>query len=896
MPILGEISVAFTPVQRGHWFGRIQWTHHIVFRGVEITVPGENLTRLEAQERARVVQSQSYEIALHLASGDETFQSDTTVRFTGEAGASTFIDLIAASVELVELNGVSLDPAEVFADSRVQLPSIAAENVLRIKSTQRYMNTGEGLHRFVDPADNEVYLYSQFEVPDSRRMFPVFEQPDLKANFQFTVTAPARWKVTSNQPTPEPVAVADPSGVGVLGGEALATWTFEPTPVISSYITALIAGPYYEVRSELTSKDGRIIPLGVFCRHSLSEYMDADYVFDKTREGFEFFENEFDFPYPFDKYDQLFVPEYNMGAMENAGAVTFTETYVFRSQVTDAIRERRVVTILHELAHMWFGDLVTMRWWNDLWLNESFAEYMSTLGVAEATEWSDCWTTFAASEKSWAYRQDQLPSTHPIKAEIRDLQDVLVNFDGITYAKGASVLKQLVAWVGRKPFMTGVHDYFVKHQFSNTELPDLMTELEAQSGRDLTDWTQKWLETAGVNTLRPVFEVDADGKFTSFVIEQTAHADYPTLRPHRIAVGLYEEQNGAVVRTKRVELDVDGARTDVTELIGEQQPALVLLNDDDLTYAKIRLDERSLETVSAHLGDITDSLARALAWSTLWDATRDAEFPASRFVDIVLAHMDRETNSTTLRTLLNQLILAASSYVAPERRAETLEKVADTLWQRAIDAEPGTDAQFQFVKAFAQLAATDDQLDSVLALLEGKIELEKLDIDTDLGWELLIALAAGDRATAAEIDKALESDRTATGNQSAAHARAALPTAEAKSAAWDSVFVESDKPNAIVRSTGLGFLRAHDRELLTPFVEPYFASLTQLWDSRSYAIVEELVDGFFPSPLADAALEQATRAWLDANEEAAPALRRLIIENHSGIVRALAAQQADAAA
>ncbi len=860
-------------------------------------MPGTNLTRLEAQQRAATVTVHSYEIDLDLTRGAAHFGAETTVRFSGTPGADTFIDVIAAAVHRVTLNGRELDPAAAFADSRIALPGLEAENVVTIVSDQTYTNTGEGLHRFVDPADGEVYLYSQFEVPDSRRMFPVFEQPDLKATFQFTVTAPARWHVVSNQPTPEPEAGGEiDNALGTGASEAVATWRFDPTPIMSSYITALITGPYRVVRSELTNAAGRTIPLGVFCRESLGEYLDADYIFEKTREGFEFFEREFGYPYPFEKYDQLFVPEYNMGAMENIGAVTFTEAYVFRSQVTDAMRERRVITILHELAHMWFGDLVTMRWWNDLWLNESFAEYMSTLGVAEATEWSDCWTTFVASEKSWAYRQDQLPSTHPIVAEIRDLEDVMVNFDGITYAKGASVLKQLVAWVGREPFMKGVHDYFVKHEYGNTELTDLLTELEAQSGRDLGDWSKKWLETAGVNTLRPVFEVDESGDYTHFSIEQTAIEEYPTLRPHRIAVGLYDVQNGALVRTRRIELDVDGASTEVSELVGVKQPDLVLLNDDDLSYAKIRLDEHSLETAATHLGGFENSLARSLVWGTLWDQTRDAELPASRFVDIVLGHIAAETNSTVLRTLLQQLTLAASNYVVPERRAETLERVADSLWQLALSAAPGSDLQFQFVKAFAQLASSESQVDTVMEILEERSTLEGLDIDTDLGWELLISLAAGGRANAAEIDAALADDRTASGQQSAAHARAALPTIEDKERAWASVFDEAGLPNAIVRASGLGFLRSHDPGVFEPFVSRFFDALLKVWETRSHAIVEEIVDGFYPSPLANEYLRAATSDWLRVNPEAAPALRRMIVEHLAGVERALAAQAADARA
>ena len=369
-----------------------------------------------------------------------------------------------------------------------------------------YMNTGEGLHRFVDPVDNEVYLYTQFEVPDSRRMFAVFEQPDLKASFTFTVTAPSHWDVVSNSPTPVPVETIP----GADGG-ARSVWEFTPTPRLSSYVTALIAGPYQSVRSEVTSAAGKVTPLGIFARKSLMQYLDADNIFELTRQGFEFFEAQFGCPYPFEKYDQLFVPEFNAGAMENAGAVTILEGYVFRGKVTDAQVERRAITVLHELAHMWFGDLVTMRWWNDLWLNESFAEYMSHLAAVENTEFGHAWTTFASVEKSWAYRQDQLPTTHPIFAEINDLQDVEVNFDGITYAKGASVLRQLVAWVGPEQFMSGVREYFSKHAWQNTELSDLMAELEKASGRDLERWGQLWLETAGVNTLTPEISASADG-------------------------------------------------------------------------------------------------------------------------------------------------------------------------------------------------------------------------------------------------------------------------------------------------------------------------------------------------------------------------------------------------
>ena len=853
-------------------------------------MPGENLTRAEAQERRAIITPStadgglSYAVELDLTKGPEVFGSRTLIRFAAVEGASTFIDLIARTVHSITLNGRAVDPSSAFADSRIQLDDLAAENELLIDADCLYTNTGEGLHRFVDPVDGEVYLYSQFEVPDSRRVFAVFEQPDLKATFAFTVTAPDDWTVVSNSPTPDAI----PAGPGK------ATWAFEATPPISSYITAVVAGPYKSTFSELTSSSGRVIPLGVYARKSLWQHLDADYIFDITRKGFAYFEEKFGYPYPFAKYDQLFVPEFNAGAMENAGAVTFTETYVFRGKVTDAIKERRVVTILHELAHMWFGDLVTMRWWNDLWLNESFAEWASTIATAEATEWTEAWTTFNAMEKTWAYRQDQLPSTHPVVAEINDLEDVQVNFDGITYAKGGSVLKQLAAWVGIDAFFAGVGAYFRAHEWGNTELPDLLAELEKTSGRELSSWSRKWLETAGVNTLSPLVDTDVDGQITRFAIVQTAPADYPTVRPHRLAVGFYSMKDGALDRVHRVELDVDGDRTEVPELKGLPRPDLILLNDDDLAYAKIRLDDRSLATAIAHLADISAPLARSLVWGAAWDQTRDAEASASDYIDLVLGNIGRETESTTLRTTLAQLQLAANSYVAPEKRDAARRKVADGLWRLAQEAPAGSDSQFQFVTAFAQAVATPEHADILRRLRDGELTLDGLAIDTDLSWQLLIGLAAGGAAAVGDIDAALAADNTAKGAESAATAKAAIPTAEAKRAAWDSLLDSDELPNTIVRATTQGLQHPTGRELAAAFIEPYFAALEPIWKGRTYQIAQYLITGLYPAALADAALRDATLAWLDGHRDAPPALRRLVQENLAGVERALAVQERDA--
>ncbi|GAA3612708.1 aminopeptidase N [Marihabitans asiaticum] len=847
-------------------------------------MPGTNLTRDEAAIRSDLIEVDSYKVALDLTTSEKVFATQSTVRFScRRPGEGTFIDFIGESVESVELNGEALDPAQVYADSRITLPGLAAENVLTVRATGTYMHTGEGLHRFVDPADDEVYLYTQFEVPDSRRMYPVFEQPDLKATFAFTVTAPAHWQVISNSPTPDP----QPAGEGV------ATWAFAPTERMSSYITALVAGPYDVVRDSVTTRAGEV-PLGIFCRRSLREHLDAENLLSLTKAGFAYFESEFDQPYPFGKYDQIFAPEYNMGAMENAGCVTFHEMYVFRSKVPDSLVERRALTLLHELAHMWFGNLVTMKWWNDLWLNESFAEWASTTCQSEATDWEGAWTTFSTHEKSWAYRQDQLSTTHPIVAPIRDLHDVEVNFDGITYAKGASVLKQLVAYVGREAFRDGLRAYFAKHAWGNTALADLLTELETTSGRDLRTWSQQWLETAGVNTLRPVIETDDEGVMTAVRVEQTAPEDLPTLRPHRLAVGCYSLEDGVLRRTHRVELDVEGESTEVAELAGTPRPDLLLVNDDDLAYAKIRLDERSLATVRDNPTAFEDSLPQSLCLASAWDMTRDAELAARDYLPIALAALEGQEDSTLLKTLLLQLRTAVQTYAAPAARDELRSTVRDRLVALARSAAPGSDAQLQLVSAVAEITAPGDDTSWLAGLLDGDEVRGGLAVDTDMRWTLLTALvAAGDR-TGAHVDDEAARDRTAAGRERAARARAAAPTAEAKEAAWRAGVEDASTSNSVIDAHALGFGRASDESLLTPFVQRYHEALVGVWRDRTHAVAESIATLFYPMALAGPELLAATQAWLDENPDAPAGLRRTVAENRDSVARAVRAQDRDA--
>ena len=862
-------------------------------------MPGQNLTRLEAADRSATVHTRSYDVTLDLTRGETVFGSSTTVRFTSTPGSSTFIDLIAPVVHSISLNGRALDPAEIYADSRITLTELAADNELVVVADCAYMHTGEGLHRFTDPADGETYLYSQFEVPDSRRVFAVFEQPDLKASFTFTVTTPVSWTVLSNSPTPEPTPAKASDGSGDAH-----TFAFAPTEPMSSYVTAIVAGPYVGVTDEYVAGDGRTVPLGVYCRKSLAEHMDSAEILDLTKRGFAYYENLFATHYAFTKYDQIFVPEFNAGAMENAGCVTHRDDYIFRSRPVEARVERRAVTILHELAHMWFGDMVTMTWWNDLWLNESFAEFASTLATAEITRWSQAWTTFQTLEKGWAYNQDQLSSTHPVAAEINDLHDVEVNFDGITYAKGASVLAALVGYAGRDNFFAGIQRYLAAYAYANAELADLLRELETVSGRDLSTWTRLWLQEAGVTTLRMQVATDADGVITQAAVRQEIPADSPaSLRPHRVAIGCYsltgQGTDTRLERTDRIELDVDGELTPVPELVGTKRADVLVLNDDDLTYAKIRLDEDSLAQGLAHIDAFTESLPRSIVLASAWDMTRDGELAASRFLKAALPALGVEEHSSVIQGLLGRVATCLSGFLPPAVRHDLAQETADQLLTLVRAAQAGSDKQLQLVRALAAHAVTGEQLDVVTGLLEGSAVLDGLDVDQDLRWDLLTALVAADRYGEEQIRAEEAQDRTTTGRERAAEARAAVPTPEAKAATWRALIDDASMPNETQVRVLRGLTSVERRpELLVPFVSSYVEAIDSVWSSRTFHMAENLLTGLWSCStvgLDGSDPATALKGWLESHAQAPAALRRIVRENLDDTLRVARAQAAESA-
>ena len=843
---------------------------------------GVNITRDEAKDRSSKISVNSYVVALDLSGKDATFPSTTTVNFTASPSTSTWIDYISHDISSITLNGEDI-PVTAADGFRIQLENLAADNTLTVVGNSVYMNTGEGLHRFIDPVDNETYLYSQFEIADARRVFACFDQPDLKATYQFTIDAPDHWKVVSNAATPEPKKVS----AGVVRYE------FPTTVRMSTYITAIVAGPYHEVRTEYTGKFGTY-PFGLFCRKSLAEFLDHDEIFEVTRQGFDFFEEAFQVGYPFGKYDQLFVPEFNAGAMENAGCVTHHEDYVFRSKVTRAAYEQRANTVLHELAHMWFGDLVTMKWWDDLWLNESFAEWAAHHCSARATQYTEAWTNFVNQRKAWGYRQDQLPTTHPIWADMVDLDAVEVNFDGITYAKGASALRQLVAWVGEEEFIEGLRRYFKKHAWSNTELNDLLVELETASGRDLKDWVNRWLQTAGVNTLRPEVSVE-NGVFTSVAVLQDPPSApdgvAQTLRPHRIGIGLYSRKGSAVECTKRIEIDVDGPRTNVAELVGEQQPDILLLNDGDFTFVKIRLDEHSAKNVVDNLELIENSVSRALIWGAAWDMTRDAEMPTSDYLALVLnADMNGMPIGVAQQILL-QSRSAIEQFGNPAKRADYRDALYVALNKWLVTAAPGGDHQLAIVRNMLAVARTPEHTAQLSKWLEGVNVPIGLTLDTDLRWAFVSRLVSLGVLPESAIEEELERDNTAGGQRQAASARSARPTAEAKAQAWHDAIENTELANALLDSTIGGFAQPDQRELLVPYIDKYFAVLPDVWKNRTNEIAQSITMGLFPSLLASPEILEKADAFLKTDTDAGST--RLVRELRDNIARSLKCQAAD---
>jgi aminopeptidase N len=845
-------------------------------------VTPDDLLRSEAEERVKLISGLHYDIRLDLTGGpaEPTFPSTVEATFSAHQGASTFVNLDAAAVREIVLNGSSVDVA-AFSENRIALTGLAETNTLRVVADCRYSHTGMGLHRVVDPADGNVYLYTQCEPFEAHRVFACFDQPDLKATFTLYVAAPSEWTVVSNAP----VDRSESAGSST-------TTVFSESPVMSSYLVAIVAGPYARVSD---SHEG--IELNLYCRQSLRRYLDDAEIFEITKQGLTHFAKRFKMPYPFGtKYDQLFVPEFNAGAMENVACVTFNEeSTIYRGPVPATVLAWRAGTILHEMAHMWFGDLVTMRWWDDLWLNESFATYMGNDAQSEATKYTSAWVDFANGDKSWAALQDQLPTTHPIAADVPDVSTGRLNFDGISYAKGASVLRQLVAWVGEDAFFGGVRDYFTEHQWGNASLRDFLAPLERHSGRDLAAWTREWLQTAGMNVLQAEIASTADGMIDSCSIVQTAaNPRFATLRSHRVGVGLYDlDDDGHLVRTERLELDVAGERTELEALRRRARPALLLLNDGDLTFAKIRLDDVSTQTVIDHLSDLDDALARSLIWAAVWDMTRDGELSASRYIDLVARHAPNEPVPTIVDDILGQAIGAVELYSHPDNRPALRGVLHETSQRILHKAAAGTPHQLTALRATVTTSDTTAQLDAATGLLDGKDLPQGMVVDQDLRWFLIRRLAAAGRLDEAAIDAESARDRTDVGLRKAAAARAARPDAVAKEAAWERL-IDPDTPLATQKALIRGLQERDQQELFAPFLDRWVELVPHYWRERSSEEAEFFTAGMYPVYRVDDGVVAAADRLLEGSDLKESG-RRLVVESRDQTLRLQRAQAADRA-
>ncbi len=747
--------------------------------------------------------------------------------------------------------------------------------MLHVTATAKYMHDGTGLSRFEDPLDGRSYLHTSFESNDAHRVFACFDQPDIKGTFTFQVKAPKEWTVVSNS-----------DGATNDGG----VWRFPTTKVISTYLSALVAGEYHSVHRRHGD-----IGLGMYCRQSLAEYLDTETaeIVDITSSGLDYFASKYGIPYMFGKYDQLFVPEFSSGAMENPGCVTFNERYIFRSRVTQAARQRRANTILHEMAHMWFGDLVTMKWFDDLWLNESFATYMGSLASAEATRFKDAWTFFAADTKVEARIQDEMPTTHPIVADIPDVEAVHLNFDKITYNKGGAVLKQLAAWLGEDTFFDGVHLYLERHSYANATLADFLAALEEASGRDLKEWAHVWLEEAGVNKLAAELEIE-DGKIKSAAVSQTAPASHPIMRPHHLRIGLFDvipspfggegQGEGTFKRRITVELDVDGARTPVPQLVGETATDFVLVNDGDLAYARVELDTRSLDVLLKGRLKLDDDLARAVAWGSLWDMVRNAELRPSDYVDISLQSIDIETDPAVFQSLIFRTFAAFEDYAEPSHRGPLREAVARRAFDRLQLVAPGSDLQLHWALTFIDSARRPADLDLVAGLLDGRTRLEGLAVDFTIRWAAVTALATVGAAGPEVIGDELERDPTDIGRRAAAAARAARPVPAAKAEAWEAV-TNGRVSLATKKAIAEGFHRPDQESLLAEYVQPYFDTLLPFWGSHDIDEALVFTKLYYPATIVTPEVVALVDRWLE--RDLPGPVRRSLLESQDGTKRAL---------
>ncbi|HEY1699977.1 MAG TPA: aminopeptidase N [Trebonia sp.] len=845
-------------------------------------MPIAEITRAETARRAEQVTVRSYDVTLDFTRGEEVFGSTSVISFDAtQLGTRTYVDLIAHNVHAVTFNGRALNPAVAYDGARLTLPdALEDHNELTVVAECSYTHSGTGVHRSVDPADGRVYVYGKFTPAHARAAYACFEQPDLKAPFALHVTAPAGWAVLSNtEPVITERPVASAPGNSAAGNSAAgnsATWHFAPTPPLPTFATTVVAGGYHVVTGEHVTPDGRTIPLRAACRDSRKDDLDAGWLFGLTGQGLDYYERLLGRPYPYPVYGHAFVPEFSAGATEKPGCVLMSENLLFHGTVTAAQDELRTMIVLHEMAHMWFGNLVTFRWWDDLWLSESCAEFCGHDACVRLGLHPGAWSTFSLTRKTWGFAADRMPTTHPVAADAATLSDAMANFDGISYAKGASVLRQLCGYVGEDAFFGGISDYLAAHAHLNAALPDLLDAIAARAGQDLSAWARDWLQTPGLNTLRAEFETGPDGTFTSFAVTQEAPAACPVLRPHRLRIGVWERSGETVGGGRSVHIEAAGARTDVPELLGAPRGDLIIVNDDDLGFAATRFDPRSLSFALAHAGEIDDPVARAVVWDALADMVTEAELPVPAFAAAVAAGLRLEPSVARAQALTLLAWQRIERFAGPADAAAGKQRLAAVAADLLISAEPGSDLQVAWAELLAWTASDRPELDLVAALLSGDARVPGLALEPELRWSLLRRLAATGRAGQAEIAAAAERDRTDAGHRHATACRAALPDPRAKKSAWALLTGGTLGPDT-VRLVARAFGLPEHADLLAPYADAYLPALADVWDQRGGHLRALLGQLLFPLPVVTAGL-LADMASFAAGRSDDRGLTRLLAE------------------
>ena len=845
-----------------------------------------NIFRSETQQRSRHVTAQSYEVSLDFTGhDDQTFASACDARFRSDGGP-TWIDLIADAIVGASIDGRPLDLSG-YDGARLPLAPTPGDHVLTIKARFRYSNTGEGLHRMVDPTDGRTYLYTKFRTADARRVYACFEQPDLKATFRLTVLTANDWVVVSNSTNPE-----------TIHADGVTTWIFPATPPIPTHVTAVVAGQYYVDHGTVVSRRGEL-PAALVCRQSMREYLDSDRLRTTTQRGLEHYESVFDVDYPFDSYDQCFVPEYDARGSDNAGCVTISDDYLWRSRVTAAEHSQRDNTLLQELAHMWFGDLVTMRWWNDLWLSEGLAGWASRHCQAQlARNHADPWAGFAADDEAWALEQDQLPTTHPVAADMMNVDAVRLRHDGIIRAKGVAVLKQLVSLAGERDFLRGVHTYLTDHALGNASFTELLEAITAASRRDLTVFTADWLQSCGTNTLTPEVHVDAEGKIRRFAIAQGAPPDQPILRHHHLSVASFALSKGRLQRVYAFDTDIEGNRTPVPQLVGLPHHDLLLVNDGDKTFAKVRFDEASLRSAVLKANLIDDSLARTQVMMILQDMWRDGELASGLFLASVLMSLATETDMTVLRRRLLAGHIAATAYSAPSVRPDNHAQWQAGLYKLLGQAAPGSDPQMAFADAFIDTAGAGQAANTIMGWLMGQGLPDGLTVAADRRWRIIRALARLGRIDASDIQSELARDATQAGLEQSVAALAALPVPDAKAEAWRLATAAPGVSKRTHRQICRSFWQYGQESLAQPYTSRYLSltravsDATGIWAAHGDAMAKTALTELWPATVANEGLVETAVAYVATHPNLRPLVTNTIRECIDRTQRVLRAQSA----